>query len=270
MRTLPLLLEPEELYESSGYDNVLIVDMSAPSTYAQLHVPGAVHLGYDAIVTARKPVLGLLPDAATLNRVLSAVGIDRDTHVIAYDDACGGKASRLLWTLSAAGHEHYSLLNGGLHAWANEGFPHTAEAVMPAPSDFSTQRNDASIAETEDVRSCMDIDDCRILDVRSPAEYSGEKKLAERAGHIPGAINIEWTRTMDRTRNLRLLPDDELRGLFADADIEPEHTVVCHCQSHHRSAHTWFVLRHLGYERVKGYPGSWSLWGNDPSLPVEN
>ena len=269
MHNLPLLIQPENLEESLSYDDVLIVDLSKPATYAKLHIHGAVHLDYSQIVAGKKPVMGLVPDDATLASLFSSVGIGNDTHVIAYDDEGGGRAARLLWTLDVAGHRHCSLLNGGLHAWANEGHPYDDKPATPKPATFTVRRDDSPYASHEYIREQLDNADCCLLDVRSPDEYNGIKRFAERAGHIPGAVNLEWTETMDKTRNLRLKPDDELRGMFAAIGATPDREIITYCQTHHRSAHTYFVLRHLGYERVKGFPGSWSYWGNHSELPVE-
>ena len=105
--------------------------------------------------------------------------------------------------------------------------------------------------------------------MRSPAEFTGARKFADRAGHIPGAAHLEWTDMMDKQRNLRLLPDDQLRAMLAERGVTPDKEIITYCQTHHRSAYSYVVLKHLGYENVRGYPGSWSDWGNNPALPVE-
>ena len=121
---LPLLLDPADLAGMLGQrDDVLLVDLSKPENHVQYHIPGAVHLDYGRIIRMDRPVMGLLPEVHELEQVLGAIGIGPDTHVVAFDDEGGGKAGRLLWTLDCLGHDRYSLLDGGLVAWANEGHP---------------------------------------------------------------------------------------------------------------------------------------------------
>ena len=266
---LPLLIEPDKLEESLSYKNLLIVDMNKAETYLKMHIPGAIQLEYLRIIASRKPVMGLVPDDETLATLFSSLGIDADTHVVAYDDEGGGRAARLLWTLEVAGHTRYSLLNGGLHSWANEGHPIDATPVPPEAKTFQVNRNTRPCADSTYIMEQMDNDDCRLLDVRSPDEYNGIKKFAERGGHIPGAVNLNWTEAIDTNRNMRFKPDEELQALLTPLGITPDKEIITHCQTHHRSAHSYMVLKYLGYERIKGYPGSWSDWGNNPDLPVE-
>ena len=272
MKTLnpPLLIEPDILEDTLSYENLLIVDLSKADTYRKLHIPGAIHLDYVHITAGKKPVMGLLPDAATLDTLFSTIGIDAQTHVVAYDDEGGGRAARLLWTLEMAGHTQASLLNGGLHAWANEGHVHTDEPATPVARQFHTRINNGPSADSGYIRARLGNADTCLLDVRSPEEYSGMKRYAGRGGHIPGAVNIEWTNMMDPSRNLRFRTDDELAAMLESVGATPDREVIVYCQTHHRSAHSYIVLKHLGYTRLKGYPGSWSDWGNNPELPVES
>ena len=269
MDLLPLLIEPETLEHHLGDDDILVVDLSKADTYRQLHVPGAVFLDYGQIIAARRPVMGLLPDDNTLHNVFSAAGISRDTHVVAYDDEGGGKAARLLWTLECTGHTRMSLLNGGLHAWANEGHPHDNTPVTPVDADYTVEHNEAPCADSRYIMQHLDDENVGLLDVRSQAEFSGQRKFATRGGHIPGAVNMDWTSAMDQQRNLRFKPDADLQRMLTDIGITPDREIITYCQTHHRSAHTYIVLKHLGFPRVRGYHGSWSDWGNNPELPVE-
>jgi len=264
-----LILEPEIIESLNTQDNILIVDLSSPSTYVQYHIPGAVFLNYEWIIHAEPPRMGLLPEKTQLENVFSAIGISSDTHVIAYDDEGGGRACRFLWTLDCAGHKQFSLLNGGLHSWTNEGHEVSSKVQWPIPATFSYQHNEEPLADRQYILDHLNHSEVVIFDARSAHEYSGTKAFAQRAGHIPGAINIEWTEAMDKSRHMRLKPDAELRDMLAAKGILPNKEIITHCQTHHRSAHTYIMLKHLGFEKIKGYPGSWSDWGNDTTTPIE-
>jgi len=266
---LPLIIDPEAVKPLFKQKNIVIIDLCSAETYIQNHLPTAVFLEYAWIVRAEKPRMGLLPETAQLSRILSAYGITPDTHVIAYDDEGGGRAGRFLWTLDCIGHSKYSLIDGGLHAWAHEGHEMASEIYFPTSTQREVEFVTDPVADKQYILEHYKDEDVVILDTRSPHEYTGTKVFAARGGHIPGAVNFEWTQAMDQQHNLRLKPDAELRQSLESQGITPDKTIVCHCQSHHRSAHTYIMLKSLGYKNVKGYPGSWSDWGNDPTTPIE-
>lgn len=266
---LPLIVEPAELEKHLGMENLLIVDLCRTEIYAQAHLPGAVHLEYAQIVAAQPPALGLLPDAARLSDTLGSIGMRPESHVVAYDDEGGGRAARLLWTLDVIGHARYSLLNGGLHAWLNERRRISAEPVKPARSDYPVRLGNEVVADKDYVVNRLHDPAVVIVDTRTPAEYRGETRRADRAGHIPGAVNFDWMNAIDQAHSLRLKPLDELMQVLTGLGVTPDKEIITYCQTHHRSAHTYIVLKRLGYPRVRGYPGSWSEWGNSPETPIE-
>jgi len=267
---LPLIIEANELEKQLDKKNLLLVDLSQAQTYVQYHIPGAVFLEYAWIVHTEPPCMGLLPDQAHLTNVLSALGLTQDTHVVAYDDEGGGRACRFLWTLDVVGHQHYSLLNGGLHAWANEGHRVTSEIDYPSKGKYQATIDNGPLADRQYILDHLQDENVKLLDARSPQEYAGTKVYALRGGHIPGAINIEWTEAMDTQRNMRLKQESDLRAMLENNGITPDKEIITHCQTHHRSSYTYIMLKSLGYKKIKGYAGSWSEWGNDENVPIEN
>ena len=267
--TLPLLIEPDKLAVQINRQDVLIVDLSDAPLYHQQHVPGAVHLEYARLLASRPPVMGLLPAEAALAEALSALGLTPDTHVIAYDNETNNRACRFLWTLDVIGHRHFSLLNGGLNAWLGENHP--VDNLIPTrPStDLPVHYEDEHRADKAYILDHLDDPEVLILDTRSAAEYAGTDRRAQRAGHIPHAINIEWTQAIDRQNNMKFKSAEQLQALYRDAGITADKEVIVHCQTHQRSSHSYIVLKSLGYSRLKGYPGSWSEWGNAPDTPIE-
>lgn len=266
---LPLLVEPAELALHLNAPNLRIVDVGRAETYARTHIPGAAHLDYTRIVAGRPPIGGLLPDAAQLAEAFGGAGITPAHHVVAYDNEGNGKAARLLWTLDAIGHAHTSLLDGGLDAWLAENRPVESGAQKVAPSRYPVELTGTVVADKDYVHRHLRDKRTVLLDARSPEEYAGTIRRAARGGHIPGAINFNWIDAMDPGRQLRLKPAEQLQETLAALGITPDKEIITYCQTHHRSAHTYFVLKYLGYPRVKGYPGSWSEWGNTPNLPIE-
>ncbi|HEC11762.1 MAG TPA: sulfurtransferase [Acidiferrobacteraceae bacterium] len=266
----PLILPPSELAPRLGDDNLVIVDVDAAESFYQAHIPGAVQLDYADITATRKLATGLLPDIAHLSTVLSRLGIQTDSHVIAYDDEGGGRAGRLLWTLAAIGHKHYSLLDGGIRAWRHDKHPISQEIKEVIKSRYQAIYAEGIVADRDYVLAHLNDKNIALLDTRSPQEYHGEEKLAERVGHIPGAINYNWVLAMDHHNSLRLRPTSELRQEMMDLGITEDKEIIVYCQTHHRSAHTYIMLKALGYPRVRAYPGSWSEWGNLADTPIKH
>ncbi len=269
MHKLPLLVEPEDLKPRLREPSLLIVDLCQANNYAEAHIPGAVHLEYANLLLGAKPAPGLLPDEARLSATLSGIGLTPDKHIVAYDVEGGGRACRFIWTLDALGHPASSLLNGGLFAWANEGHPLLQQPAEPAPSNYQAVIGDQVVATRDYIEQHLNDGQVALLDARTPEEYNGTNVRAARGGHIPGAVNLNWLDTVDRTRNYRLLPDDALLAMLAKLGLRDDQEVITYCQTHHRSAHSYVMLRHLGFDKAKGYPGAWAEWGNNPDTPVE-
>jgi thiosulfate/3-mercaptopyruvate sulfurtransferase len=264
---IPLLIEPEQLEQLLGKQELVIIDLCKETTYAQLHIPGAVHLAYNTIVTSEPPAHGLLPDAICLSETFSEHGIGNQSHVVAYDDEGGGNASRLLWTLEAMGHKSYSLLNGGLQTWANEGHACSNKFTFPKATSFTPTTGSDAVASTQYISTHLGEPGFALWDARSWNEYAGISRFSRHQGHIPGAVNLDWLEVMDRTRNLRLKGNKELRTMLNQLGLDQDKEIVVYCQTHHRSSLAWFVLHYLGYQHCRGYPGSWSEWGNRDDTP---
>jgi thiosulfate/3-mercaptopyruvate sulfurtransferase len=188
--------------------------------------------------------------------------------VVIYDDEGGGWAGRFAWTLDLLGYHNWSYLNGGVVAWIKEGFVTEAQTNQPVPSETTISiANSEVLISADEIIGQLDNPDFVVWDARSPGEYSGDMVRSARGGHIPGAINIEWTELMDRQRNLRIRDDAE--AILTAAGLGREKSVTTHCQSHHRSGFTYMVARILGYKNISAYDGSWAEWGSLDHTPVE-
>jgi thiosulfate/3-mercaptopyruvate sulfurtransferase len=195
--------------------------------------------------------------------------LSEDRHVVVYDDEGGGWAGRLIWTLDVLGHRRYSYLNGGLHAWINEGHPVATAPHTATPRPFTAHIEAGPIATLDEVLASLNDPQTAIWDARSPGEYTGARPAAARSGHIPGAINLDWVELMDRHRNLRLIDLGILQQRLDALGLSRDKQIITHCQTHHRSGLTYLAMKILGYPRIKGYDGSWSEWGNRADTPIE-
>jgi len=144
--------------------------------------------------------------------------------------------------------------------------PITAAPAVPATA-VQLALDTGPIAEIPDVLAAIDDPGSVIWDARSEAEYMGQRSGSRRAGHIPGAVNLDWVALMDPQRHLRLRED--CAGLLAAHGITADKRVITHCQTHHRSGLTYLAARLLNFPEIQAYHGSWSEWGNRDDTPVE-
>lgn len=264
--SLPLLIEPQQLQQHLQDPDLLIIDLCAVDRYFNGHISGAVHVSPQELVSGEPPAKGQIAPLHELQELFQRLGLTPSTHVVVYDDEGGGWAGRFIWTLDAIGHQRYSYLNGGIHAWVKEGLPLTSKIIEPQPVPQTLHLDPNVVIEVEDILPQLQDPDFVIWDARTAEEYRGEKVLAHRGGHIPGAIHCEWTEMMDPDNALRIRSDATER--LAALGLTDQRKIVTHCQSHHRSGFTYLLGKILGFD-IKGYHGSWSEWGNRTDTPIE-
>ncbi|MDH5190875.1 MAG: rhodanese-like domain-containing protein [Gammaproteobacteria bacterium] len=263
-------IEAETLKPHLGDANLKIIDISIPQVYKEGHIPGAVHLSYPKIVHAHDDVDCDIPPDDVLSIALSEIGLRPEHHVVIYDSQHNPMASRLCWTLEEIEHKHFSIVNGGWHGWKDTGLPVETEINIPDVSTYKVCQTGRCNATTEYIKSKLDDPNVVILDTRLDEEYTNELLITDRGGMIPGAVHLDWMVNINENDHYRLYPDDVLMENFAKIGVVPEKEIIVYCQTHFRSAHTYQVLKHLGFNHVRGYAAGYSEWGNATDTPIEN
>lgn len=264
------LIEPKNLEAFIGRDDIVIIDLCNPMLYQQRHVPGAIYLNRSNLISNTPPATGKHPSFTEIKHLVEQLGISNNKHTVIYDDEGGGWAGRLAWILDLIGASSWSYLNGGIVAWINEGHPTEDIANQPTPCEVDIGNdflNPNVVISMDQILDNLGSGIFTIWDARSSQEFSGERIISARGGHIPGAINLEWTELIDQNKNLRIR--DDAQQILDNVGLSCSKTIITHCQTHHRSSFTYMVARILGYESIIGYDGSWSEWGNLDHTPVE-
>ncbi|MGB0663779.1 MAG: sulfurtransferase [Pontibacterium sp.] len=267
--TLPLVVSAKALAAVIDRPDVCVVDLSSKENYLAGHLPGALHLEPSKLQLGSGPVPNKLPSLEQLNALVMSLNLSKDTHVVAYDDQKGPLAGRFIWTLHLLGFTQCSFLNGHKATWQAEGYSLEQVENLPASSE-----NNPNVAiqnpELRITKEALlgDQHPGLIWDARSPAEYRGEKIVnAQKGGHIPSAINFEWTQCFANDTG-ELKAPEQLAKELADVGITGDSWVSTHCQTHRRSGLTYIAGKHAGL-KMRCYDGSWFEWGNNSDTPVE-
>jgi thiosulfate/3-mercaptopyruvate sulfurtransferase len=270
-----VLVETAWLEEHLDDPSIRIVEVDEnPGLYAEAHIPGAIGFDWrtDLQDQVKRDFLG--PEA--FGELLGSRGISSDHTIVLYGDRNNWFAAYTYWYLKYYGHDDVRLVNGPREKWIAEGRPTTDEVSSYEPATFVAKAGDESIrAKRNEVLATLG-DGHRLVDVRSPQEYSGEliamagyeQEGAQRAGHIPGAASIPWAQAVQVDGTFK--PAGDLEALYAGKGVLSGEPIIAYCRIGERSAHTWFVLHELlGRDAVKNYDGSWTEWGNLVDVPIE-
>ena len=270
------LADTQWLADHATDPNVRVFEVDVDtSAYEQGHVDGAIGLNWRKDLQ-QHPVRDLITKQE-LEDLLSRYGVTNDTTIAVYGDNNNWFAAWFFWLLKYYGHKDVRLVNGGRAKWLAEGRPLSNATASFARADYKARTPDASVRALRDlVLERVTDGKAKIVDVRSPKEFSGEllapenlpQEGAQRGGHIPGAQNVPWATAV--AEDGRFKDAEELRSIYEGKGVGKGEEVIAYCRIGERSAHTWFVLRYLlGHDKVRNYDGSWTEWGSLIGVPIE-
>lgn len=251
------------------------VDYDPTANYNLGHVPDSVL--FDWKKDMNDPLSRDILSKQQLEELLSRSGVSKDTTLVLYGDFNNWFAAFAFWILKYYGVEKIVLMNGGRKKWLAE----DREVTKDIPAHNRTAYKAGT--PNEDIRTYLDYvknslgkRDKGLVDVRSPAEFTGEitappeypNEHAQRGGHIPGAVNIPWSQAVKEDGTFKSA--EELTNIYQGKGITPDKEIITYCRIGERSSFSWFVLKYLlGYPKVKNYDGSWTEWGNMVRNPIQ-
>ena len=274
-----VLVETDYVAENLDNPDVRIVEVDEDTAaYDRNHVRNAVGLNWRGDL--QDPLRREFVSPDDFAKLMDKIGVTPDTEVILYGGNNNWFAAYAYWYFRYYGHANVKLMNGGRKKWELEGRELTQDPPKAAPSSgYKVKGADDQIRAYRDwIRDeVVGNKSYGLVDVRSPEEFRGEllapphlpQEQAQKPGHIPGAANIPWSKSVDPESGA-FLATDKLKELYAGEGITPEKNIVAYCRIGERSAHTWFVLHELlGYQNVRNYDGSWTEWGSLVGVPIE-
>jgi len=269
------------LNEHPGDASVRVVDASvhlpdtgrdAHAEYLAEHIPGALFFDLARIADPDNPLPRKFPPRDLFAREVGALGIDNQTHVVAYDTPGLYSAARVWWLFRHYGYDNVSILDGGLKAWKAAGFPVEAGEVMSSSTTFVPGQERDLLARWPDVLRASQQGNAQILDARTPGRFAGteeDRYPGTRPGHIPNSLNLYWANLLDPDTR-KLLPVDMIRERLARAGISEDKPVTLTCGSGLTACILALGLHLTGNDDWRVYDGSWDEWGRKQELPVES
>ena len=270
-----VLVETSWVEEHLDDDSIRIVEVDEnPQLYTEAHIPGAI--GFDWKRDLQDQVKRDFLGPEEFGALFGSRGISDDHTIVLYGDRNNWFAAYTYWYLKYYGHDNVLLVNGPREKWIAEGRATSTEVPSHPAATFTAKAGDDAIrARREEVLASLS-QDTKLVDVRSPQEFSGEliampgyeQEGAQRGGHIPGAASVPWAQAVQEDGTFKSKAD--LEELYRGKGVLNGSDIIAYCRIGERSAHTWFVLHELlGKDSVKNYDGSWTEWGNLVAVPVE-
>jgi thiosulfate/3-mercaptopyruvate sulfurtransferase len=273
MSRTDVLVTAEWVEEHLDDPNVVVIEVDEDTTaYDKGHIRNAVKLDWsrDLQDQVRRDAV----NREQFAELLSERGVRNDQTVVLYGGNNNWFAAYAYWYFKLYGHQDVKLLDGGRKRWELDSRELVSEVPTRERTDYVAQEQDRAIRAFRD-EVVEAIGTKNLIDVRSPDEYAGRllapahlpQEQAQRAGHIPTAGNVPWSKAANDDGTFK--SDEELKKLYTEAGVDWNKETIAYCRIGERSSHTWFVLHELlGEESTKNYDGSWTEYGSLIGVPI--
>lgn len=268
------IVNADWLNDNLGKDGLLILDARGEKAYSKGHVPGAIAITWQDFADmsgapGENPNWGTVLEPTALSEKLSNFGISKDKEIVVYTTTDGGwgEDGRIVWMLKRAGFDNVKMLDGGFEYWKSRDYEVSKESVNITPENVEiTELDESTNIDTSDLANKLG--EVVIIDTREEDEYNGAQKYGEaRGGHLPGAINIPFTKFLNENGTLKSA--QEIKAILDENGISKDDEIVTYCTAGIRSAHMQVVLSMMGYDNAKNYDASFYAWAGNKDLDLE-
>ncbi|GKT12997.1 MAG: thiosulfate/3-mercaptopyruvate sulfurtransferase [Thiomicrorhabdus sp.] len=270
---LPLLLQSEAAYQQqTSHPDVVIIDTRSPEAYSAGHIKGAINLPITQLHETQNHIKERIIGPLKFQQVVEQAGIRKQDRLIFYSGTDPLVATRAFWTFEFYGHPSNSILDGGYSAWVFQGLPVDSNQVIQPPSQYTIELNTSRLASKFNTLVATQTNDTLLIDARPKIEFEGGKTRGKRLGHIPTAVNLEFSKVFN-TRVMQtgeatystFIKTDEIKKLLSR--LPNKKNIILYCNTGDEASALYFAFRLINKDAAL-YEGSWVEWSADKYLPI--
>lgn len=257
------VISAKELQSYLKQDNTILISAQKEIEYNKIHITGAINIDHNLLYDE----MTMLLPASQIAQIFGVNGVNQNMKIVLYDEGSSKYSGRMYWILDYMGATDIKILDGGLKAWKAARKPVTRTASKAKTVTFTPAINKAYLATMTIVKSAVNNPNYVIIDARTPQEFNGTNETTLRLGHIPSAVNINYTTLLNAKGELKA--NTELATLFAKAGVTKDKKIIVYCKTSVRAGIEFLALKSaLNYPNIMVYDGAFTEWQDQASNKV--